>query len=151
MRFILALAVMLSMGACAADPQSPKADPTKQPTASPSAPDSGLPAQPDASDTLACAEVRAGIDAFNMADFASTVAHFRLALPLAKAQFRSSGTGAAKDLVEAVTYYAELAPADYPQSAASSTQFAKYKAITLGQCAGAPSQGGSTGPPQVPA
>lgn len=151
MRLILALVVMLSLGACGSGQESPKAGPTKQPTASPSPPGSGPPAQPDASDTKACAEVRAGIDAFNMADFASTVAHFRLALPLAKAQLRTSGTGAAKDLVEAVTYYAELAPADYPQSAASSTQFAKYKAITLGQCAGEPSQGGSPGPPQVPA
>ncbi len=33
-----------------------------------------------------------------------------------------------------MTYYAELAPGDYPRSAISSGEFAKYKAITLGQC-----------------
>ncbi|MCW2846645.1 MAG: hypothetical protein JWR90_619 [Marmoricola sp.] len=154
MRLLIAILLMAALTACSDgsnDGPSPSAHATRKP--SPSAPESPSPAQPDASGTKACAEVRAGIDAFNAHEYASTVAHFKLALPLAKSQFRAKPAGAAEDLVEAVTYYAVLAPEDYPVSALSSSQFAKYKAITLGQCApvGGPPLGGSTEAPGVPA
>ncbi len=166
MRLILTAVLLLGLGfglsACSVGQESPATDPTRQPTASPSepdsapdsgAPDSGAPAQPDASDTKACVEVRAGIDAFNARDYQGTAGRFRLAVPLAQAQARTDPSRAADDLLEAVTYYAELAPKDYPQSAASSPEFAKYKAITLGQCmpVGGPSDNGSSRPPEVDA
>jgi hypothetical protein len=78
--------------------------------------------------------VRAGIDDFNTGDFDGTVGHFRAALPLARAQAAKDGSSSAQDLLAAVRYYADLAPKDYLRSAASSPGFAKYKAITLGQC-----------------
>jgi hypothetical protein len=83
-------------------------------------------------DSPACEEVRAGIDAFNLGDFEETVEHFELAVPLAEEQ--DDGSETAGDLVDAVHYYADLAPADYPQAARSSQEFLKYKNITLGQC-----------------
>ena len=83
-------------------------------------------------DSPACAEVRAGIDAFNEGDFEGTVEHFEDALPLAEAQ--DDGSAAAGQLVDAVRYYAELRPGRYLEAARSSRQFAKYKTITLGQC-----------------
>ena len=83
-------------------------------------------------DSEACAEVRTGIAAFNDGDFDATVEHFEAAVPLAEAQ--DDGSAKAADLVEAVRYYAELAADRYPEAARSSPQFAKYKAITLGQC-----------------
>ncbi len=86
----------------------------------------------------ACVEVRAGIRAFNAGDFAETVAHFEVALPLARAQARTEGSAQAEDLLEAVRYYAELAPEDYPEAARSSPEFVRYKAITLGQCVPVP-------------
>lgn len=160
MRLILAVALLLGLGlglgACSAVRGSPAADPTRQPTSSPSAPDSapdsGVPAQPDASDTKACAEVRAGIDAFNATDYQGTVDRFRRAVPLARAQARSDPSRAADDLVAAVEYYAALPAEDYPGSA-TSPEFAKYKAITLGQCMplGGPSDDGSSEPPTVDA
>jgi hypothetical protein len=134
MRLLLVLVLLVGLGACSSGHDSPSADPTSRPTSGPSAPGSATPTQPDASDTPACAEVRAGIDAFNAGQFDRTVAHFRVALRLAREQFRTDPSAAADDLLEAVGYYAELAPQDYPESARSSTEFAKYKAITLGQC-----------------
>ena len=83
-------------------------------------------------DSPACTEVRAGIDAFNQGDFEGTVEHFEDALPLAEEQ--DDGSEPAGDLVDAVRYYADLAPADYPEAARSSQEFLKYKNITLGQC-----------------
>ena len=94
-------------------------------------------------DSPACDEVRAGIDAFNLGDFGSTVEHFEAAVPLAEEQ--DDGSEEAGDLVEAVHYYAELEAKEYPQASRSSPQFAKYKAITLGQCVAA--DDGSTDDP----
>jgi hypothetical protein len=131
MRLLLAMLLVVALTACSSGQDAPKAEPSRAPTASPSAPD---PAQPDASSSKACAEVRAGIDAFNAGDFKATVDHFELALPLARAQARTDSSKAADDLVEAVRYYAELAPKDYAESARSSAEFLKYKTITLGQC-----------------
>lgn len=101
--------------------------------------------------TPACAEVRAGIAAFNAGDYPGTIAHFRLALPLARTQAAKDDSRAAADLVEAVNYYAELAPEDYPESSVKSPEFEKYKQITLGQCSSedAPSGGSSSEPPGV--
>ena len=155
MRILLTSVLVLGLSACSsgggsAEPKPDESSPSR--TASPSqAPD---PPQPDASATKACAEVRAGVDAFNTSDFRATVAHFRLALPLAKAQALTDSSDAADDLVEAVSYYAELAPEDYPESARSSEDFAKYKTITLGQCV-TPEQplkdGGPSESPGIPA
>jgi hypothetical protein len=109
---------------------------TPAPSALPtSPPSSGVGPQPDRSSTPACAEVRAGIDAFNAGDFERTVQHFRTAVPLARRQAAADSSSSAKDLLAAVRYYAGLAPDDYLTSAASSPEFAQYKAITLGQCA----------------
>lgn len=83
-------------------------------------------------DSPACEEVRAGIDAFNLGDFEGTVEHFEDALPLAEEQ--DDGSAAAEQLVDAVRYYAELRPGRYPEAARSSPDFARNKAITLGQC-----------------
>lgn len=83
-------------------------------------------------ESLTCEEVRTGIDAFNAGDYDATVEHFEAALPLAVQ--RDDGSTMASDLIEAVRYYAALAPEVYPKAALSSPEFAKYKAITLGQC-----------------
>ena len=83
-------------------------------------------------DSKACDEVRTGIDAFNQGDYDGTVEHFEAAVPLAEEQ--DDGSQEASDLIEAVRYYAELDAEAYPEAARSSPEFAKYKAITLGQC-----------------
>lgn len=83
-------------------------------------------------DSEACAEVRAGIDAFNEGEFDETVERFEAALPLAEEQ--DDGSRMAADLVEAVRYYAELDAEAYPEAARTSPDFARYKTITLGQC-----------------
>lgn len=83
-------------------------------------------------DSEACGEVRAGIDAFNVGELDETVEHFRVALPLAEEQ--DDGSVLATQLIEAVRYYAELDAELYPDASRSSPEFAKYKAITLGQC-----------------
>ena len=83
-------------------------------------------------DSEACEEVRTGIEAFNLGDYEGTVEHFETALPLVEGQ--DDGSRQAMDLVEAVRYYAELDAEQYPEAARSSPAFAKYKAITLGQC-----------------
>lgn len=95
-------------------------------TAPPGAPDLLV------ADSEACAEVRAGIDAFNVGEFDETVERFEAALPLAEEQ--DDGSRMAADLVEAVRYYAELDAEAYPEAARTSPDFAKYKVITLGQC-----------------
>lgn len=82
----------------------------------------------------ACDEVVAGIDAFNLGQYDETVRHFEAAVPLAEAQARDDDSQEAADLVDAVHYYADLPAEDYPDAARSSPEFAKYKAITLGQC-----------------
>ncbi len=80
----------------------------------------------------ACQEVRAGIDAFNLGDYASTQAHFRDAVPLAEKEV--AGGAVDGGFVDAVRYYAELAPADYAESSRSSRAFARNKRITLERC-----------------
>lgn len=144
MRIILAAVLLILLSGCSSDQRSGSAEPRKD--TSPSA--SAAPGRPEVSETEACSAVRAGINAFNAGDFSITVDQFRKALPLARAQAEDNPSKAADDLVEAITYYAELAPEDYPQSAVSSPEFLRYKAITLGQCVGggAPLDGESESP-----
>ncbi len=106
---------------------------------------------PDEAGTAAtadpCIEIRAGIDAFNLGDYEETIGHFRKALPLAADEAKDDDSQKAADLVEAVTYYAELDPEKYPEAARSSADFAKYKAITLGQCVPVEEPGTDEPPP----
>lgn len=120
MAFAVAGVVALS-GGCTADRQSASRDDRQAPDA-----------RVDVVDSQAREEVRAGIDAFNLGDYETTVEHFAAAVPLAEKQ--DDGSKTAADLVEAVRYYAGLEAGQYPEAARSSPDFAKYKAITLGQC-----------------
>lgn len=104
-------------------------------------------AAPGAAD--ACMEVRAGIDAFNLGDYVETIGHFRKAVPLAVDEAKADDSQKAADLVEAVKYYADLDPEGYPEAARSSADFAKYKAITLGQCVPVGEPGAEDSPPPV--
>lgn len=81
-----------------------------------------------------CAEVRAGIAAFNRKDYAGTVDHFVKAEPLAKRYAELSDDKKADDLLEAVDYYAKLPAEEYPRAFANSRRFLEYKKVTLGQC-----------------
>ena len=124
----IALVLMASTSGCTGTdgPRSSGETPSATPTATPTDGESAV------VDSPACDEVRAGIDAFNQSDFEGTVEHFEAAVPLAEEQ--DDGSEAAGDLVDAVHYYADLAPADYPEAARSSQEFLEYKNITLGQC-----------------
>lgn len=85
-----------------------------------------------------CLEVRAGIDDFNRHDYAATVKHFEKARTTAKIYAKVDPEPQADALLDAVEYYANLAPKDYPEAARSSENFARNKAITLTQCASEP-------------
>lgn len=115
--------VALSAGCTGAGGQS-----RSDPGASQAVPEPGVPVV----DSAACEEVRTGIDAFNLGDYDGTVEHFEAAVPLAEEQ--DDGSAEASQLVEAVRYYAALDAELYPEAARSSPEFARYKAITLGQC-----------------
>ncbi len=78
--------------------------------------------------------MRLGIDAFNQNDYAETVRHFEKAKKPAKINAQVDPEPEADALLDAVEYYANLDPADYPEAARSSENFARNKAITLGQC-----------------
>lgn len=132
------------VGGCAADGESDGssdrpggADSSADP--SPSEPESPDPSSPSGDvavvDSEACEQVRNGIDAFNRGEYDETVDRFEEALPLAQSQ--DDGSVRAGELVEAVRYYAELDADQYLEAARTSPDFAKYKAITLGQCASA--------------
>lgn len=82
-----------------------------------------------------CVEVTAGIAAFNRGEFQQTVDLFRAAVPLAEAADHEQRSTDSGDLLDAVHYYAGLAPGDYLSASLSSPDFAKYKQITLSQCA----------------
>lgn len=82
-----------------------------------------------------CERVRDGIDAFNRQDYAGTVASFRRAKVPAKVYAKVDPEPEADALLDAVEYYANLAPEDYPEAARTSEHFARNKAITLSQCA----------------
>ena len=131
LRAITLVALALTFSACGSD--TPGAVGESQPLTSDSSPDSDSGGQTDPGRS-ACDEVVAGINAFNAGDFDETVARFEQAVPLAEAEDAATGTLASADLLEAVRYYAELAPEDYPEASLTSRDFATYKAITLGQC-----------------
>ncbi|MEO5652393.1 MAG: hypothetical protein ABIN79_05920 [Marmoricola sp.] len=139
-------ALLLALGsACSAG----TAEPESVPAPSSSAP---LEADPRPGTSPACAEVRDGIREFNAGNYTSTIAHFKAALPIAKTEAAADPSTAAQDLFEAVQYYADLLPADYPEAARSSPEFAKYKSITLGQCVPVPLEelpGGETPSPET--
>jgi hypothetical protein len=82
-----------------------------------------------------CAEVRLGIDEFNRDDYAGTVEHFVKARTPAKVYAKVNEEPEADALLDAVEYYANLAPEKYPEAARSSENFARNKTITLEQCA----------------
>jgi hypothetical protein len=82
-----------------------------------------------------CREVRAGIDEFNRDDYAGTVEHFEKAKIPAKVYAKVNKEPEADALLDAVEYYANLSPENYPEAARSSENFARNKAITLEQCA----------------
>ena len=130
--------VALTLAGCGGDdttagqPSSPApsstatTQPTPEPTPEPEPtrePDEGTPEPSDA--TTACEEVVAGIEAFNRGELEETVAAFERALPLAEAEDDANGTELSSALLEAVQYYAELAPEDYPQASTSSPEFAR--------------------------
>lgn len=120
MRTLLAAALLLATGACtSATSNGPK----------------DLSAAEAVQQT--CAEVLAGIDEFNREDYSATVEHFEKARPLARAYVEANSEPEARALLEAVTYYADLPPDSYPQAARTSEHFARYKAVTLSQCAAA--------------
>ena len=123
------MVVLLLVASCSTG--DPGSDTSAPPARVPSAPESEAP-DLEPSKTPACAEVRAGIAAFNDADYEETVARFVAALPLAEEQV--DGSADADRLLEAVRWYAELAPEDYAKASVSSPAFAEYKAVTLGQC-----------------
>ncbi|KAA1375967.1 hypothetical protein [Aeromicrobium fastidiosum] len=85
-----------------------------------------------------CVEVRAGIAEFNDQDYAGTVEHFEKAKIPAKVYAKVNTEPEADALLDAVEYYADLSPADYPEAALSSKNFARNKEITLTQCASDP-------------
>ena len=122
-----ALVVSALAGGCTGD---------SEPRGSDASPSTGTSESSEAAvpvvDSEACEEVRTGIEAFNLGDYDGTVEHFEAALPLAEAQ--DDGSTTAGELVEAVRYYAELDADDYLEAARTSPEFAKNKAITLGQC-----------------
>ncbi len=135
---------------------APGGDPERSPSPSRSASPAPGPEEPeDASPgaaparTPACAEVRAGIAAFNAGDFEETVARFEEAVPLAEDQL--DGSERADQLLEAVRWYAALPPEDYAEAAVSSPEFQVYKDITLGQCDPVPDGPVPSTPPPVQA
>lgn len=122
MRIFFAASLLLLLAACSggADGDEPSAQKTLSST--------------DAMEQT-CAEVRAGIDDFNRQDYPSTVRHFEKAKVTAKIYAEVNPEPDADALLDAVEYYANLAPSKYPEAARSSENFARNKAITLGQCA----------------
>jgi len=81
-----------------------------------------------------CTRVRAGIADFNDGNYEDTIKRFTDAKKFARAYASQSDSPKADDLLKAVVYYAELPADQYAEAARTSKDFAKYKAITLGQC-----------------
>lgn len=123
MKILAAVALLAALGAC-----SGGSDPSKdaKPAASVSAADAFQ---------ATCREVRDGIDEFNRQDYAGTVEHFEKARVSAKVYAKVNTEPEADALLDAVEYYADLSPEDYPDAARSSESFARNKEITLTQCA----------------
>lgn len=124
MRIFVATTALLLVAACSGGADGDQSDPVADPTLS-------------AADAVqrTCVEVRAGIDDFNRQDYSSTVEHFEKAKVTAKIYAKVNPEPEADALLDAIEYYANLAPAKYAEAARSSENFARNKAITLGQCA----------------
>ena len=122
MKILGAVALLLALAACSGGSDAP-----------------GAPAKStlSAADAMreTCREVRAGIDEFNRDDYQGTVEHFEKAKVPAKVYAKVNKEPEADALLDAVEYYANLSPADYPKAARSSENFARNKVITLEQCA----------------
>lgn len=116
---LIALVILAAVAACGSS--DPKVDPIAK-----------LSAKTLGAKT--CVEVRAGIDAFNDHDFTSTMSHFKKAEVFAKIYYEKAQGPGSSSLLQAVDYYAHLPPKAYPEAARSSADFARFKAITLGQC-----------------
>lgn len=133
----MVVAVVLLASACsgagASDDSAPAPTPTLG-TLAPTPPPTPPPTS-NAAGSETCDEVVAGINAFNEGDYDETVSHFERALPLAEAA-AADGSVDAGLLLEAVQYYATLPAGDYLDASQSSPDFARWKAVTLGQCAG---------------
>lgn len=140
-RILLVAGLLVVLGACASEDRAvpaPSPGPASSPSAGPSQRDpseGGAPGRGSTGrgDDETCAQVRAGIEAFNQGDYDETVARFEEAVPLADAAQDDSAS--ASLLAQAVHYYADLAPADYAEASRSSDDFEKYKQITLSLCA----------------
>ncbi len=113
MRPVVAIALLMALAACGSEEKAPTAAELQQ---------------------QACAEVRKGVDAFNDEDYKGTVSHFEKAIEPATGFAKTSSAHEADDLLNAIRYYAGLQPREYPEAARTSSDFAKYKTITLGQC-----------------
>lgn len=122
MKIFIAASLLLLLAACSGGADGDEPSATKTLSAA------------DAFDQT-CSEVRAGIDDFNRQNYASTVKHFEKAKVTAKLYAEVDPEPEADALLDAVEYYANLAPAKYPEAARSSDTFARNKDITLGQCA----------------
>ena len=122
MKTLGAVALLLALTACSGGSDAPAA-PAKSTLSSSEAMQA------------TCREVRAGIDEFNRDDYAGTVEHFEKAKVPAKVYAKVNEEPEADALLDAVEYYANLSPADYPEAARSSESFARNKTITLEQCA----------------
>lgn len=122
MKFLASVALLLALSAC---------------TGGSDAKDTSAPRELSAAEAVqqTCEEVRAGIDEFNRQDYAATVEHFEKAKAPAKVYARVNDEPEADALLDAVEYYANLAPSKYADAARSSENFARNKEITLGQCA----------------
>lgn len=140
---VVPLLLVLACGACGGE-DPPSGSPSEDPPAEP-----GPGTESAAATTPACEAVRAGIDAFNAGDYDETVDLFTEAVPLAEEQL--DGSPQAEQLLEAVEWYAALPAEDYPEAAATSPEFQRYKDITLTQCDPAPDGGAPSSPPPVEA
>lgn len=158
MRRLAVVPLLLVLVACGSEDRAPSADqtPAPSPGSSPADPPAEDPSRapgagpgPAPATTPACGVVRAGIDAFNAGDYDETVERFTEAVPLAEEQL--DGSQQSEQLLEAVEWYAALPAADYPEAAASSPQFQRYKDVTLTQCAPTPDGSTQPSPPPVEA
>ncbi len=130
--------------AAPAAPDASSSAPSASSTPSPGAagPDYGRPAA-----TPACADVRAGIDAFNLSDYDAAVAAFDRALPLARQQAEEYAVPPARRLLEAVSYYAALDADELAAAFPPAPEDRKYQLVTLAQCQ--PTGPGPTESPDV--
>lgn len=129
MRTLALVLLVIGLTACSPDDDDEPARSAGE-TSTSSGPDTDL---RDLSDTETCAEVTAGINAFNVGDLDETIMRFQAAVPLAE-ELAADDRGA-EQLLEAVRYYAELPAEEYLEASESSPNFLRYKQITLTQCA----------------